>query len=245
MYKLINLILVLSLIATSACMGGKKRSQKNLQYSGSAVTLDDSVGQSRADEIFGAIEGSLSASLENDEYKYGAKTSPVKVFTIDQLRVLVGSCGANSTKCDVEVFIDKGSDTMRPLFTVKLTPPSSCPDKFKAYVRSSIMLSKEALGVFAYVTSLPVGTLTSNWDTYCNSTLNPYPTDLLCNKKDDILSAQKLASATVNYGAISFDAVTSGSGITLTEAKFKENDSDNLICISDQACGASTGKQTR
>ena len=230
-YKVIFIAVLLTVSSCSLFDGGNKGrlgSDASMFSGAGFISVDSTVTVARGDEIFSAIQTNLSSSMENGAYKYGAKNA-VQTFTLDKLRVLIGSCGNDSTKCNVNVFIDKGSDTMRPLFVVDPAVTSQCDNKYKAYIKSTVMLSIEALGAQTYYQSAP-STALSNWDTYCAS--NMY-TDLLCTRKADIQSSEKSASMSVNYGQIIFDATTSASTITVTNVKFKANDADNVVCITD------------
>lgn len=235
MFKIINILVLVSLTSFFACSlfdkGGKRKgSDTSLIYSGSgAVLLDDSIGDARGDEIYQAIKDNLVASMENNAYKYGAK-SQAKSFTAEQLRVLIGSCGQNSTNCSVELFIDKASDTMRPLFVIKPTPVASCPDKYKAFLSSVMLLSKEAVDEGWGYGSITTGSTGYSFDSFCPLLAS---NDFLCNKKEDLLSYKKMASYAVSYGDSIFDVSTSSTSITITEAKFIANKAENLICITD------------
>lgn len=230
MFKLINFILILSLVLSYSCSSQRRSSGKNLMYSGTAVVLDDTVDNSRAEEIFEAIKNDLSSDMESGVYKYGAKGVPAKTFTIDQLRVLIGSCGAESTKCDVEIFIDKGSDTMRPLFVTDIKPISTCPDKYKAYIKGAVLLSKEVVQESLGYGAVAIGTTSSSVTTLCNANAVH---DILCRKQNDIASFKKLSSYSTSYGDLTFDASTSSSSITVTGITFVDNLSNNMVCISD------------
>ena len=235
MFRTINLIAIASLTLFFSCSlfntGSKKRGlDTSLAYSGSGVViLDETVQETRGDEIYQAIKDNLVASMENSAYKYGAKTQ-AKSFTAEQLRVLVGSCDTESSHCSVELFIDKASDTMRPLFVIKPTPIASCPDKYKAFLSSVMLLSKEAVDEDLGYGSITTGSTGYSFDSFCPSLAS---NDFLCNKKADLLSYKKMASYAVSYGDSIFDVSTSSTSITVTEAKFIANKAENLICITD------------
>jgi len=234
MYKRINLFLIISLIvAISSCsMGRKARNTQLTGYDG-AIYVDSSVFPSRADEIYQAIKTNLENSMVNGEYKYGAKNAQ-KTFTTQQLRVLVGACGTNGTACDVDVFIDKANDTMRPLFVIDPVVVANCPDKYKAKIKSVLLLNKEALGENSspYLNLTTSATVT-NFDSFCSSIPNnpAIPTDFICKRKADLNSFKKIASYSQDFGVTSFDVTTSASSIKLNELSFKD-DVNNIVCIS-------------
>jgi hypothetical protein len=233
MYKRINLFLIMSLIvAISACsMGRKARNTQLIGYNG-AIYVDSSVLPTRADEIYQAIKTNLEDSMVNNGYKYGAKNVQ-KTFNIEQLRVLVGSCGTNGSACDVDVFIDKANDTMRPLFVIDPVVVASCPDKYKAKIKSVLLLSKEALaeGSSSYF-GLTTDTTVTSFDSFCSDIPNnpSTPTDFICSRKNDINSFKKISSYSEDFGVTSFDVSTSSSTIKLSELSFKNID-NNIVCI--------------
>jgi hypothetical protein len=238
MFKVCKVALIMVFLTFSSCSlfnGGSKGKSSNdaSMFSGAGfISVDSTVTTTRGDEIFSAVQANLSNSMENGAYKYGAKSAAAQTFALDKLRVLIGSCGTDSTKCNVNIFIDKGSNTMRPLFAIDPTATTQCDNKYKAYIKSTVMLSIEALGSASYYQYGP-STAISSWDSYCGDlTANTYR-DLLCAKKADIQSSQKKASMSVNYGQLLFDAATSASTITITDVKFKDNDANNIVCITD------------
>lgn len=247
-----NILAILALATLfSACSlfnGGSSRTKNytNQIVSGDiSTTCIDSTANCDSDrikEISDAIKTNFANVASSGAYKYGPK-SQASSFTADKLKLLVSSCSNNQTKCSLNLFVDRASTSaIRPLFAIdgKSATSSSCDDKYKAYVSSVVMLSKEAVTPISHTyNDITNPTLICN-DITLGSTTQRH--DYLCVNKSIIQTVTKYQTLDISLGTENF-SVSLPSTDSMVDLKYASN--KYMVCIDKMIKASMWGKNRK
>lgn len=232
------LILILTITLSSCFMDGRpKRSAFYAPLSdGSSgytapINLDGTITPEQSTPIYDTIISSFESVADNGQYKYGKKTQ-AKTFTKGSIRVLIDSC-INGGQCNVNLFIAKTDQNLRPLFVIPTEVNiSSCPVNRRAYITSLTMLASEALTP-TFPETMATASL-SNLQGLCSQIdADSSRVDYLCRKKANISSIQKQASFSVNYDSSNLFDVSLPAPDYVLNINYNSNLASNMICIDD------------
>mgnify|MGYP001810077852 CR=1 FL=1 len=248
-----NILTVLTLATLfSACSlfsGGSSRTKNytNQIVSGdiSTTCIDGTANcdSDRIKEISNAIKTNFTNIASSGSYNYGTKAqTTASTFTVDKLKLLVSSCSNNQTKCSLNLFVDRASaSAIRPLFAIdgKTATSSSCDSKYKAYVSSVVMLSKEAVTPISHsYNDITNPTLICS-DITLGATTQRH--DYLCVNKSIIQTVTKYQTLDVSLGTENF-SVSLPSTDSMVDLKYTST--GYMVCI-DKMLKASMWKKNR
>ena len=196
----------------------------------------------RIKEIQTAIQNNFTTVATSGSYKYGQKTQAL-TFTADKLKLIINSCSANQAQCSVNLFVDRTSATaIRPLFAIDGTSAASsaCDDKYKAYVSSVMMLSKEAVTPISHTYNDITNPTLICSDIVLGTTTGR--NDYLCVNKSIIKTVKKYSSLSVSVGTDTF-SISLPSTESMVDLQYTSN--SYVVCIDKMIKASMWGKNRK
>jgi len=191
--------------------------------------LSTYASDARKSELYQTITSNFLAASSSCTYNYGLKVSPTntipQTFAVKDLNAVISNCTGTSQNCAVSIYADKAaSAALRPVFVISPVTNTTCDPKYQAYIRSIVMLGKEAINPPASMVSPNI----TQPNTICPTILahNPLRKDYLC-------TAGSAASQILKYSTFSvagFDVIPSPAA-DLVQINFNSNLPQNLVCI--------------